>query len=52
MAIPFNIYWISVVGILLGIVLGKKIDGSKLKKGFGYFILIMGVFILIKETIL
>jgi len=39
-------------GIFIGSILSKKIDGSKLKKGFGYFVLVMGVFILIKETIL
>ena len=30
----------------------KFIDGKKLKKGFGYFVLIMGVYIILKETIL
>ena len=40
------------LGIFIGSFLSKKIDGSKLKKGFGYFVLAMGVFILIKETIL
>mgnify|MGYP000474674703 CR=1 FL=1 len=43
---------ISVVGIFLGIYLNKFIDGKKLKKGFGYFVLIMGVYIILKETIL
>ncbi len=41
---------IAIVGIFIGIQLGKKIDGSKLKKGFGWFVLIMGVYILIKEV--
>lgn len=40
------------IGIFIGSFLSKKIDGSKLKKGFGYFVLVMGIFILIKETIL
>lgn len=39
----------SVVGIFVGIWLSKFIEGSKLKKYFGWFTLIMGVYILIKE---
>jgi hypothetical protein len=31
--------------------LSKRIDGGALKKGFGYFVLIMGTFILLKEII-
>ena len=40
---------LSVVGIFLGIWLNKFIDGAKLKKGFGWFVLIMGVYIVFKE---
>lgn len=40
---------LSVVGIFLGIYLNKFIDGKKLKKGFGWFVLIMGFYIVIKE---
>lgn len=40
---------LSVVGIFLGIWLNKFIDGSKLKKGFGWFVLVMGVYIVYKE---
>jgi len=40
---------VAVVGIILGVWLNKYIDGQKLKKGFGYFVLIMGVFILFQE---
>lgn len=39
----------SVIGILIGIVLSKKIPGSSLKKAFGYFVLVMGVFILYSQ---
>lgn len=42
---------ISIVGIFVGIYLNKFIDGSKLKKAFGYFVLIMGVYIVLKETV-
>ena len=40
---------ISVVGIFVGIWLNKLIDGKKLKKGFGWFVLIMGIYIIYKE---
>jgi uncharacterized membrane protein YfcA len=42
----------SVLGIFIGIALSKKIDGSKLKTAFGWFVLIMGVYIILKETLL
>jgi uncharacterized membrane protein YfcA len=40
---------ISLVGIFLGSYLSNFIDGDKLKKGFGYFILGMAVFIFYME---
>lgn len=43
---------LSVVGIFLGIYLNKFIDGKKLKKGFGWFVLVMGIYIVLKETVL
>ena len=39
----------AVVGIFLGTYLSNFIDGKKLKKSFGYFVLVMGVYILVKE---
>lgn len=42
---------ISIVGIFFGIYLNKFIDGNKLKKGFGYFVLVMGVYIVLKELL-
>lgn len=39
----------AVAGIFIGILLSKKIPGQKLKKGFGWFILVMGIYIIIKE---
>ena len=39
----------SVAGIFIGIMLSKKIPGQKLKKGFGWFVLAMGIYIIIKE---
>ncbi|OAB81456.1 sulfite exporter TauE/SafE family protein [Cochleicola gelatinilyticus] len=43
---------ISVVGIFIGIWLNKFIDGKKLKKTFGWFVLIMGIYIIFKELTL
>ena len=43
---------IAIVGIIIGGSLSKKIDGDKLKKGFGWFVLVMGIYIIIKETLL
>ena len=40
---------IAVAGIFAGGYLAKNIDGNKLKKGFGWFVLIMGNYIIIKE---
>lgn len=40
---------ISVVGIFLGIYLSNFIEGKKLKKGFGWFVLLMGIYIIYKE---
>lgn len=43
---------IAVTGILTGGVIGKKLPGEKLKKAFGWFVLAMGIFILVKEMFL
>lgn len=43
---------IAIVGIFIGTQLSKKINGEKLKPVFGWFILIMGVYIILKEIIL
>lgn len=40
---------LSIIGIFLGGFLNKFIDGKKLKKGFGWFVLVMGVYIIGKE---
>ncbi|WP_294234136.1 sulfite exporter TauE/SafE family protein [uncultured Chryseobacterium sp.] len=40
---------IAVAGIVIGAELSKKIDGKKLKPVFGWFILVMGMYIMIKE---
>ncbi len=43
---------ISVIGIFIGIWLNKFIDGKKLKKAFGWFVLVMAIYILYKELVI
>lgn len=40
---------IAVAGLFLGMALTKKVSENSLKKGFGYFVLIMGAFILFDQ---
>ncbi len=42
---------LSVVGIVIGLQFSKKINGERLKPIFGYFVLVIGIYIIIKETI-
>ena len=42
---------ISIAGIFLGIYLNRFFKGKKLKKGFGWFVLLMGIYIIWKEVI-
>ena len=39
----------AVMGIFIGNRLSRQIDGNSLKKGFGWFVLAMGIYILLKE---
>lgn len=39
----------AIAGIFIGTALSKKIDGNKLKPAFGWFVLLMGIYVLIKE---
>ncbi|PPK94411.1 hypothetical protein LY01_02049 [Nonlabens xylanidelens] len=48
--LPFTA--LSIIGIFLGIYLNKFIDGKKLKKAFGWFVLVMGIYIIIKELVM
>ncbi|PUB32728.1 hypothetical protein C8J95_104129 [Elizabethkingia sp. YR214] len=55
-----NIHWnfilsitgLAIIGIIVGSYISTKIDGKKLKPAFGWFILIMGIYIIIKEALL
>ncbi|WP_417588629.1 sulfite exporter TauE/SafE family protein [Owenweeksia hongkongensis] len=42
----------SIIGMLLGNYATHFVNPAKLKKGFGYFVLVMGIFIIVKETLL
>lgn len=48
---PFllTITGIATVGIFAGIIISKKMHSNRLKKGFGWFVLLMGISILLKE---
>lgn len=43
---------LSIIGIFTGNKLGKKISANSLKKGFGWFVFVMGIYIIIKELFL
>jgi len=42
----------AILGIFAGTFFSKKIDSEKLKPVFGYFVLMMGLYIILNETIL
>ncbi len=41
----------AIGGIFVGTTLSKHIDGAKLKPAFGWFVLVMGIYIIMKETV-
>lgn len=41
----------SIAGIFVGTRLTRSIDGGKLKKGFGWFVLAMGAYMIVKEIV-
>ena len=45
----FQIVALAVLGIIIGTQLSKKINGAKLKPAFGWFVLVMGIYIITKE---
>ncbi|OBW40910.1 Sulfite exporter TauE/SafE [Chryseobacterium sp. MOF25P] len=47
-----SLSFIAIIGITIGTQLSKKINGEKLKPIFGWFILIMGVYIILKEIVI
>ncbi|MEJ7830729.1 MAG: sulfite exporter TauE/SafE family protein [Segetibacter sp.] len=43
---------IAIIGVFAGGVFNQKVNADKLKKGFGWFVLIMGIYILTRELFL
>ncbi len=48
----FIISGLAVAGMFIGTKLSTKIDGAKLKPAFGWFVLIMGAYIIAKELLI
>lgn len=42
----------AIIGIFIGNAINKKIPGERLKKWFGWFVLVMGIYIIVKELFL
>jgi uncharacterized membrane protein YfcA len=42
---------LSIIGIIIGIYLSNFIDGKKIKKAFGWFVLVMAIYIIFKEIL-
>lgn len=47
----FKILTLAIIGVLAGSYLSRKIDNKKLKPAFGWFVLVMGLYIIIKEIV-
>lgn len=47
-----SLSFIAIIGIIIGTQLSKKINGERLKPIFGWFILIMGIYIILKEIVI
>lgn len=43
---------LAIAGLFLGNSFNKKVNAGSLKKGFGWFVLVMGIYIIIKELFL
>jgi uncharacterized membrane protein YfcA len=43
---------LAIIGIFIGNKLSKKVSAEGLKKGFGWFVLVMGIYIIVKELFL
>lgn len=50
-AFLLTITGIAVAGIIIGGLIGNYINPERLKKGFGWFILVMGIYIIIHEIL-
>lgn len=45
-----TITFLAVIGIFIGDIFSKKVDNNRLKIGFGWFVLAMGIYILVQQT--
>lgn len=43
---------IAIAGIFIGGYFNQRVNADKLKKGFGWFVLVMGIYIIVRQTIL
>ncbi len=43
---------LAIVGIFVGGILNRRVSGTKLKVGFGYFVLVMALFVISKELLI
>ncbi|MDO4707771.1 MAG: sulfite exporter TauE/SafE family protein [Porphyromonadaceae bacterium] len=48
----FGVIGLAIGGLLIGVKLSQSVDGAKLKPAFGWFVLLMGIYMIIKETLL
>lgn len=51
-ALLLTVTILAIAGIFMGNRMSRKVDAKKLKKGFGWFVLVMGIYIIIKEVFL
>lgn len=47
-----SIAGMAIIGIFIGSQFSARINGAKLKPAFGWFVLVMGIYIILKETLL
>ncbi|GIL18394.1 MAG: UPF0721 transmembrane protein [Oligoflexia bacterium] len=45
----FSLSGIAIIGLILGVMMSKRVPEKLLKKGFGYFVLVMGTIILLDQ---
>ncbi len=45
------IAFFAISGIFIGMAISKKINGNRLKPAFGWFVLVMGIYIVLKEVL-
>lgn len=47
----FSVSALAIAGIFVGNAFARKVDGNKLKVGFGWFVLVMGAYILLSQIL-